>query len=590
MDNSGNIFVTGYTNSPDFPTTTGAYDTSYHGADDIFATKLSTIPPPNITNIPNLKLFINQHLNNAIDLADFNIGTQATTYSIVSNFLDLSSLDGSTVSQSSYSVPTVGPNTYRAINSAGFADANNKVKYSTYKIYKLPKMGLSVGNSVDINLADYTYDSNGHAIPPSFGNTDSLIISDTTKVSATWTDTSVLHITLLESTSAPVFVDVIASPLTDPPYGMDIDKERIAVYTNLLPNSTFSTANDTTAYGYENAPYNYSFATLSYESTVADSNGTIAQGVITFTFSTVPSGIKATPLANHVPYESGQWYTARMRVFSSDTGNAFQTLLFNFTSEVAPGAHVNMAANVLFGTPTVWTWIETPVYTYSSGNGFPQYQLKAKTEGSINIDEIQVINSTPTLVDANRGNTRYNYEGGDFDQDADTTLWGQQGYIIANGDTGSPAITVNGALHLDFAGAGTGTMQKGIKWTASTTGTGAGIFTPYSISGRQVGAKGTIRKISGNFNTLSSVFLLAVFGAPSSGSTKIGTTPSDLIASAEFGLLTDGVHYAIGNAVNSYHSFQFGIKNDQPGVVEIDDVDFLSDNDDPNYGDGSLFP
>ena len=41
MDPTGNPIVTGYTRSEDFPTTPGAYDTSYNGEADVFVTKLS---------------------------------------------------------------------------------------------------------------------------------------------------------------------------------------------------------------------------------------------------------------------------------------------------------------------------------------------------------------------------------------------------------------------------------------------------------------------------------------------------------------------------------------------------------------------
>lgn len=43
VDSGDNIYVTGQTNSPNFPTTPGAFDTSYNGGLDIFVTKLNPI-------------------------------------------------------------------------------------------------------------------------------------------------------------------------------------------------------------------------------------------------------------------------------------------------------------------------------------------------------------------------------------------------------------------------------------------------------------------------------------------------------------------------------------------------------------------
>ena len=41
VDGAGNAYVTGHTASTDFPTTAGAFDTTYNGGDDAFVTKLN---------------------------------------------------------------------------------------------------------------------------------------------------------------------------------------------------------------------------------------------------------------------------------------------------------------------------------------------------------------------------------------------------------------------------------------------------------------------------------------------------------------------------------------------------------------------
>ena len=58
--------------------------------------------------------------------------------------------------------------------------------------------------------------------------------------------------------------------------------------------------------------------------------------------------------------------------------------------------------------------------------GIRNFNSKLSTTGNIYIDEIQIINSAPTLVDANRGNTPLHYAYGDFDDPSETTGWGQE--------------------------------------------------------------------------------------------------------------------------------------------------------------------
>src|SRR5208282_811058 len=112
--------------------------------------------------------------------------------------------------------------------------------------------------------------------------------------------------------------------------------------------------------------------------------------------------------------------------------------------------------------PTIWTWQETPMLVHSSTTtGYPQFQFKASTSGNIYIDEIQIINSAPTLVDADRNNTRMFYAYGNFTSASETTGWGQEVYYGAGS---APGISVsNNELILTFNSATSGTGQQGIK-------------------------------------------------------------------------------------------------------------------------------
>ena len=51
IDPSGNAYVTGYTDSSDFPTTPGAFQTSFYNDQNAFITKMST-PTPLISIVP----------------------------------------------------------------------------------------------------------------------------------------------------------------------------------------------------------------------------------------------------------------------------------------------------------------------------------------------------------------------------------------------------------------------------------------------------------------------------------------------------------------------------------------------------------
>src|SRR5208283_6234592 len=107
-----------------------------------------------------------------------------------------------------------------------------------------------------------------------------LQVSDSTLVSATWSGFTAVTITALApNQNGPVYVYVIAAAQPSQPYGDDLDREVIKVYTSIQLNGTFDSPNDTTAYGLQVPPGRILLATNSWLSTYTDIAGTQANGI-----------------------------------------------------------------------------------------------------------------------------------------------------------------------------------------------------------------------------------------------------------------------------------------------------------------------
>jgi len=117
---------------------------------------------------------------------------------------------------------------------------------------------------------------------------------------------------------------------------------------------------------------------VGYQSTKVDAAGDMANGVISFSFQT-SIVIKCNPYpAYWIPYETGKWYTARLRIFSPDSNNNHTVTLLNYNNEVTPTSHIDLSAYMLFGIPTVWTWMESAAYTHDTGLGYHKLNSKPK--------------------------------------------------------------------------------------------------------------------------------------------------------------------------------------------------------------------
>jgi len=560
---------------------------------------------PVYPEVPSIKLFTNGvGLTPAFDLAKFNTAPdgfnadKATSYSITVNFLGNSSLASSSwsgnvsnVNQGGYSVATDGPNTYAMANAGGSNSVSNKVKFATYRQNEFAKVGLSVGESITVPVAAYIATTSAAVIAPSFGSANALIVSDTTKVTAVWNASSTaVVITLVAGTTAPVTVDVIAAP--SPTIGIDQDKERIGVYTNQFTGGVFSNSANTTAWGLEIPPGRTALATQTWLSADSDSQNNVATGVWQFALGSANGGVKGNPLpADYLAVTQGNWYISRMLLFDKTSGNSDGAFLFSFGNTAGEGVTADISADVYnTGIPTVETWLEAPVYIHgpSGTTAYPQFQLKGSGANLVDIAEIQFIQATPKLLDGTRGGVKSFIPGGLFANSNSTTLWGTELYFNSVNfpglSYGSDTI-IGSCVSFSFAGAAPVPNALGFKWTYG----GAGVVTtPAAPVGREHGAQMELTNTIPSSTTELSQALVVAYGVSSAN--YISAALDRIEAAAEVGVVANGTITAVGIATDPYAEVQFGFRGDASGIVNISNVDYLADNNDPNFGNEALFP
>ncbi len=549
------------------------------------------IVAPNVSTFPDFKLFKGSAaVSNLVNLEDFNTGSVGTTYSLTQNFMNLTSLSGSTVSQAGYASATVGSNLFRITNTAGFGMAGNNIRYSTYNIKKLPYLAMRPNSSENFYISDYAYDSAGKAIPASFGDSWGLFSMDTvtlTLISGTWPNTSYIRLTTysgFNSNEATLYVS--ASPvdmtsLAAVSTARDIVIEPLKVYPDLLAGGTFSSNTQFAAnYGIEEIS-GLSLPTRSYQATVSDLGGRSLPGVIAFAFNGTSQGVKLTPsVSNMVDCLSDTWYTARIRVFSPNPGNSMEAQLYNFRGIIPADSTVDLGANILFGVPTTWTWIDIPIRTTNTGKGYPQIILKSSSIGTTYLQSVQYFTGNPQLMETH-GNKDAHYA---YSKPASysqlTSGWATGEIYGTETPVGVTFGFDGGTLTLDYTGAATGNNQRGSKVTAKTPA--GGIYTAPSNQGYQAGIKMNVEKMSGSFNSYDAILLLACYGVESNGGADFWSPGGQLIASAQFGDISNGWHYLVAPVRRPWQQVQYMTKNSSTGKIKVMETDFIRDMDEPN--------
>jgi len=534
-------------------------------------------------DFPAIKLVLGESLPNALAIADYD-PEGLGVYELSGNFLGMATLSNGTVSLAGWSQPTSGF-VYLTLTHPGITlTAKVPIKISTYRISKLPHFAFDYTGPSYIDMSQYVTSSAGPAIPESFGN-NSCLTYDHDLVSASWVNQTTLCLSM-----GPYFyrgyrvsLDIIASPNSSSPYGPDMDRERLDIWSNQLP---YGDMMDTTQWVWGNwgkemlADYSAT-PEWGYLPQIIDSKGQIANDIWRFSFTSTNQAIKLTPGTNQwYGYGKNQWGIARMRVMSPTPDNDLQVGLFNFNGIIPSSPHVDIACNILFGVPTVWTWIEAPVYTQDTGIAYFQLVLKPGTKkGVLYIDEVHIMDDTPYVIDT-RSQSALKYPYRSFSSLTELSY----GWSTTEGDC--PLNIVDDAVQFDFSKATTG-IQYGKKLTAQLNQTG--VYTPSSMPDHEVGFKAYVEKTAGALDSYGSIVLMALYGVPSNGSYDFWSAGGQLMASAEFGRINDGYHYVIGPGRNGYHQFQFIANSDVPGKINVRNLDFLRDLDDPYFGDISLW-
>ena len=541
--------------------------------------------------LPGIKLFNGQGKDSVFQLSDYVSFASTQNYSMLTNFLGRSALSKDTLNIQAYSTATAGWNNFQVTGDYGIITSYNPLKYSTYKIQKLPVLGMTSNSTIDIVLSKYVTDSSGTHLPPSFGNASSITYIHPA-LNVQWMNSSVLRIVTLSNFTTPGTIQITAATVANPPFGSDYDREIIQVYPNLFSLNSFTNSSSINHW-YVQIPANtIQLPAIHWLSSATDLSGKTENNVLSFSFTSVQQGFKATPeYASHLAYRAGEWYIARIKVFSSKTGNRLQSLLYHYNGRIPDDAHIDIAANIFFGTPTTWSWLEMPLYAMESGWGYPQIHFIASQDtGTVYLKEVQVLKAVPRLYQIGRGNKSLRYPYRNFNSLAQLAMGWSTTQAYGEGVTKIPTLGIDtlGALILDYSNATTGTGEMGIKLTAYNNQPGT-IYTPASLPDSDIGLTATVRTSSGVFNNYASILMLACYGVPTSGQAIFTNPPGQLIAMGEFGRINNGPHYLAGIGRNPYHQFQFATKSTLKGSLVIENIDFQRDNDSPYLGDASLF-
>ena len=175
LDSDGNVYVTSYTDSTDFITTSNAYDISSNGNRDIFISKLDSNLSASVPNVTT-NTATNVTQNSATLNGTVNANNQSTTV-----WFDYGETSGSYDKQSSTETLAGSSNTAVSITISGLSPATTYY----YRIAAESDAGTSYGDEMSFTTLPDTTIPTGYTI---VNNDDTYAISTTVTLTLSATD------------------------------------------------------------------------------------------------------------------------------------------------------------------------------------------------------------------------------------------------------------------------------------------------------------------------------------------------------------------------------------------------------------------
>lgn len=384
LDSAGNVYVSGETLSSDFPTTAGAFRTTYVGSPDIFVLKL---------NAGGSSLGYSTFIGAGIQDSPVRIQVDGTGSAFIA---------GTTASATFPTTAGAYDTTYNGLNE-GFVtrlnSAGSALSYSTF----LGGTGDDRALALDIDNAGYVY-ATGYTYSTDFPTTAGAydVTHDQKK------DAYVAK--LNPGGSALVYSTLLGGNGTDQGYCIAVDGSGNAFVAGLTASSTFPTtagAYDTT---YNGAGWilawgdayvtklNSSGSALVYSTYLGGSGDEVALGIdldssgnACLAGSTLSSGFPATAEAYDTTYNGGGWFGGDVfftRMNSDGTGLAYSTFLGGSTEDAAIGLYVDTSDNAYLTGTTISSDFPTSPGAYDQTYGQGYDTFVARFTGTYPVDSI----------------------------------------------------------------------------------------------------------------------------------------------------------------------------------------------------------